>query len=42
MAGCWCQQIPLTEKVRVELRQEFGNCLCRRCLEARAQPAGSD
>jgi hypothetical protein len=32
-AGCWCQEIELSEAARAELRARYERCLCRACLE---------
>ena len=38
LKGCWCAEVKLSEATRAELRQQFGDCLCRGCLERFAAP----
>jgi hypothetical protein len=33
LSGCWCVEVKLTEHVREGLRERYGSCLCRACLE---------
>jgi hypothetical protein len=33
LSGCWCAEVTLTEEVRAGLRERYGGCLCRACLE---------
>jgi hypothetical protein len=32
--SCWCDGVELTEAARASLREQFLDCLCRRCLVA--------
>ncbi len=36
LTGCWCGEIKLSAETRAELRQQYQRCLCRACLEKRA------
>jgi len=42
LAGCWCQEIKLSEEVRAELRACYERCLCRVCLENYAEGLKKD
>lgn len=33
LAGCWCEEIELSEAASAELRRNYRDCLCRTCLE---------
>jgi hypothetical protein len=33
-AGCWCEEVKLTNQALNELRGRFADCLCPRCLSA--------
>jgi hypothetical protein len=33
LKGCWCSSVPISDKTREYLRQNYKLCLCRRCLE---------
>ncbi|HWT02347.1 MAG TPA: cysteine-rich CWC family protein [Pyrinomonadaceae bacterium] len=37
LAGCWCQEIKLSEEARSRLRARYERCLCRACLENYAE-----
>jgi cysteine-rich CWC protein len=37
LAGCWCNEIKLSDETRAELRTRFSSCLCRACLERLAE-----
>jgi hypothetical protein len=39
LLGCWCRDIRLDPAALSALRQQFGDCLCRACLETYAAPA---
>jgi hypothetical protein len=46
LKGCWCMEIKLDAAARAKMRQQFRDCLCRNCLQSRAdeaadEPAGS-
>ncbi len=34
VTGCWCTKVGLDTKARAELRNQFRDCLCLKCLEA--------
>ena len=34
--GCWCENYSLKEKVLVQLKKDFDNCLCEDCLKEHA------
>ncbi|MBA2734985.1 MAG: cysteine-rich CWC family protein [Acidobacteria bacterium] len=36
-SSCWCQEIPLSDVTRAELRTRYQRCLCRACLENYAE-----
>jgi hypothetical protein len=42
LAGCWCQEIKLSEEARAGLRARYERCLCRVCLENYAEGETSD
>jgi hypothetical protein len=31
-AGCWCEEIHLTDAAREEISRRYRDCLCRNCL----------
>ena len=31
--GCWCENYSLDERVLKELKENFENCLCEKCLQ---------
>lgn len=33
LAGCWCNEVKLNDKIRADLRKNYERCLCRDCLE---------
>ena len=37
LAGCWCQEIAVSDDTRAEIRRRYRECLCRSCLERWAQ-----
>ena len=39
LLGCWCRDVRLDQAALAALRQQYGDCLCRACLEAYAAPA---
>ena len=39
LSGCWCSEIELTDEARAELRNCYGDCLCRDCLSAHSVAA---
>jgi len=36
LRGCWCAEIKLSDAARAQLRQQYRDCLCRKCMEAAA------
>jgi hypothetical protein len=39
LTGCWCMEIKLDAPTRAKMRQQFRDCLCRKCLERLANQA---
>ncbi|MBA3763605.1 MAG: cysteine-rich CWC family protein [Chthoniobacterales bacterium] len=37
LAGCWCSEVKLSERLRSTLRARYQSCLCRSCLEKFAE-----
>jgi hypothetical protein len=37
LKGCWCMEIKLDAPARARMRQQFRDCLCRNCLQSRAE-----
>lgn len=37
LTGCWCQEIKLGAPTRTNIRRQFRDCLCRKCLEGFAR-----
>ena len=37
--GCWCAELKITPATAADLRADSGDCLCPRCLGARAAGA---
>ena len=37
LAGCWCAEVTVSERLRAQLRNRYQNCLCRSCLERLAE-----
>ncbi len=35
--GCWCSEVKLTDDTLANLRERYGHCLCRSCLERFAE-----
>ena len=35
--ACWCDEVPLTDQVRAELRARYRDCLCPPCLTGHPQ-----
>jgi hypothetical protein len=33
LAGCWCMEVKLSERLRAQLRTRYQHCVCRNCLE---------
>jgi len=33
LAGCWCTSVKLSEETLENMRGQYKECLCRRCLE---------
>ncbi len=38
--GCWCAEIKLSDAARAQLRQQYHDCLCRKCMEVAAGDSG--
>ena len=36
LGGCWCAEIKLSDAAHAQLRQQYRDCLCRKCMEAAA------
>ena len=36
LAGCWCTEVELTDSARLQMAENYKDCLCRNCLEAAA------
>jgi hypothetical protein len=32
-AGCWCEEVSLSNTTLKQLKEEFDNCLCPSCLK---------
>jgi hypothetical protein len=39
--GCWCSELTLPERVTLEIKGKFGDCLCPECLIIFASVDGS-
>lgn len=37
LKGCWCMEIKLDGPRRAKMREQFRDCLCRKCLERLAE-----
>ena len=37
LAGCWCSEVKLADDALANLRERYGHCLCRACLEKIAE-----
>ncbi len=37
LAGCWCSEVKLSERLRSTLRARYQSCLCPLCLERFAE-----
>jgi hypothetical protein len=35
--NCWCSEVLLSDDMLASLRERYGHCLCRACLERFAQ-----
>lgn len=42
LTGCWCMEMKLDAPTRAEMRQKFRDCLCRDCLQGRADEAAGE
>jgi hypothetical protein len=38
---CWCEEVKLGSKASADLRAQFSDCLCPRCLARAAEREGS-
>jgi hypothetical protein len=42
LTGCWCMEFQLDAAARAQMRQQFRDCLCRNCLQGRADQAAGE
>ncbi|HYY58827.1 MAG TPA: cysteine-rich CWC family protein [Pyrinomonadaceae bacterium] len=42
LAGCWCTEVEVSERLRAQLRERYQHCLCRPCLERFAEADRAD
>ena len=40
LPGCWCAEVKISAEAAAELKAEFADCLCPKCLGARAAGTG--
>jgi len=42
MSCCWCDEIALDAATRASLKEQFTDCLCRKCLDDALGPRTRD